>query len=278
MLNSYWRQLESRYGLPSGYLGTVRQIESSGNPNAVSPTGATGPFQFTKGTARGYGLPLDKRTDEYLSADAAARLARDNSSVLMKALGRAPTGPELYMAHQQGATPAARLIANPDRPQGDATSAFNLRVNSGDPNAPSSDIVNKFTLKYNKIAGAGPSGEGPGIGPTKEAAAMQPFMAGGAPAAVDPTKGKFLGSDAAFGEGKGLIGMAMSDSGITGAGLKNFMGGPEAGGAMAGLKMMAQGLGGGAPAPAPPPMMEEENKPELSLLEMIGKKKRKALI
>lgn len=277
-LGEYWRQLETKYGLPAGYLGTIRQIESSGNPNAVSPTGATGPFQFTKGTARGYGLPLDKRTDEYLSADAAARLAADNARVLQKALGRAPAGPELYMAHQQGAVPASKLIANPNARQGDATSAFNLRVNSGDPNAPSSDIVNKFTLKYNKIAEGGNKGQGP----TKENAAfmaqdMQPQ--GGpkslvsetpqmAPSLIDKLTGQ-----APMG---GLVGMAMQDTPVTGAQVRGFMGGADM---KAGLSGLAQLAGGNpTPAPAPPPPMIEENRPDMSLLEMIGKKKRKALV
>lgn len=52
--------LEQQYGLPDGWLAAVQKQESGGNPNAVSPKGALGAFQFMPATAQQYGInPLD---------------------------------------------------------------------------------------------------------------------------------------------------------------------------------------------------------------------------
>lgn len=52
--------LEQQNGLPSGWLSTVAKVESNNNPNAVSPAGAKGLFQFMDPTAQQYGIdPLD---------------------------------------------------------------------------------------------------------------------------------------------------------------------------------------------------------------------------
>lgn len=49
-------KLEGQYDLPHGLLGAVMQAESSGNPQAVSPKGAQGLFQFMPATAQGLGI------------------------------------------------------------------------------------------------------------------------------------------------------------------------------------------------------------------------------
>jgi hypothetical protein len=52
--------LEKQYGLPNGLLSLVSSTESNGNPNAISPKGALGQFQFMPSTAQQYGIdPLD---------------------------------------------------------------------------------------------------------------------------------------------------------------------------------------------------------------------------
>lgn len=49
--------LEGKYGLPSGMLSAIHMIESRGNANAYNKsTGATGGFQFLKGTGDQYGV------------------------------------------------------------------------------------------------------------------------------------------------------------------------------------------------------------------------------
>lgn len=65
----------ARYGLPSGLLAAVAQVESGGNAEAVSPAGAQGLMQIMPATARGLGVdPLDPSQ----AVDGAARLLRDH--------------------------------------------------------------------------------------------------------------------------------------------------------------------------------------------------------
>ncbi|EPE8719309.1 lytic transglycosylase domain-containing protein [Klebsiella variicola] len=68
--------LEGKYGLPAGLLSSVTGTESGGDPFAVSPKGAKGPFQFMDGTARDLGLKGMDVYDPHKSADAAARYLR----------------------------------------------------------------------------------------------------------------------------------------------------------------------------------------------------------
>lgn len=69
-------ELEKQQGLPSGLLSAVMKAESGGNPNAVSPAGAQGLFQFMPATAKAYGVnPFDPNS----SAIGAARMYGDLS-------------------------------------------------------------------------------------------------------------------------------------------------------------------------------------------------------
>ena len=65
-----------KYALPAGLLAAVAQVESGGNPNAVSSAGAVGLMQLMPGTARGLGV-RDSR-DPAQAVDGAARLLRDH--------------------------------------------------------------------------------------------------------------------------------------------------------------------------------------------------------
>ena len=144
--------IEARYGLPMGYLSRTYQIESGGNPNAQNPnSSAGGGFQFIDSTARAYGL-TDK-TDLAASADAAARLARDNAAQLRRVLGRDPTSAELYLAHQQGGGGASALLANPDRLAVDIVGPDAVRLNGGNPNMTAGEFANLWLRKFGGAAG-----------------------------------------------------------------------------------------------------------------------------
>jgi hypothetical protein len=169
--NSYFASLEQKYGLPAGYLARTRAIESGGNDNAQNPkSSAGGPFQFIDSTARSYGL--NNRFDLMESADAAARLARDNRSHLVRVLGREPTGAELYLAHQQGGGGAADLLS------GRSVDATNMALNGGVQNP--NDFASMWINKYNGVGGAtgGPNFTGsPGLSmSTRGAPTMTPFV------------------------------------------------------------------------------------------------------
>lgn len=68
--------LEQQHGLPQGLLSAVMMAESAGNPNAVSPKGARGLFQFMPPTTEAYGINPD---DPEQAASGAARMYADLS-------------------------------------------------------------------------------------------------------------------------------------------------------------------------------------------------------
>ncbi|WP_246389509.1 transglycosylase SLT domain-containing protein [Aminobacter niigataensis] len=108
----------------------IAQIESGGNPRAKNPrSSAGGPFQFIDSTAKAMGLA--DRYDVDQASDAAARLMKGNAGHLRKVLGRDPTPGELYLAHQQGAGGAAKLLANPDAKASSVVGADAVRLNGG---------------------------------------------------------------------------------------------------------------------------------------------------
>ena len=70
-------ELERQHNLPAGILAAQQQIESAGNPNAVSPKGALGIAQFMPDTAKAYGIdPLDPVQASYGQAKMMADLAK----------------------------------------------------------------------------------------------------------------------------------------------------------------------------------------------------------
>ncbi|HEU0095209.1 MAG TPA: transglycosylase SLT domain-containing protein, partial [Rhizomicrobium sp.] len=105
-------QSARRHGVDAHALSETARLESGYNPNARNPaSSAGGLFQFVDGTARQYGV--SDKFDPAQSTDAAARLMKDNAATLSRTLGRAPTAGELYLAHQQGAGGASKLLSNP---------------------------------------------------------------------------------------------------------------------------------------------------------------------
>lgn len=76
MYFQYFDQALQKYNLPSE-LKMISVLESSLNPNAISPAGAIGLWQFMPATAKDMGLDfnrvVDERRDPDKSADAAAR-------------------------------------------------------------------------------------------------------------------------------------------------------------------------------------------------------------
>lgn len=150
-----FNQAAERNDISPTYLMRTWQIESGGQVNPKdSETGAQGPFQFVGTTAKQYGLTNPK--DFTASAEAAARLAADNKAALSTSLGRPPTDAELYLAHQQGAGGASKLLANPTARAGDVVGDRAIKVNGGDPNMTAAAFTSMWAARFN---GAGVAAE-----------------------------------------------------------------------------------------------------------------------
>lgn len=159
--------------------------ESSFNPNAVSPTGATGLAQFTRGTGKDYGLVSDQgdmRRDPTANLKALVALTNDNRAGLTRALGRPPTDGELALAHQQGLQGATNLLS------GKSVPGNNLAVNNVDPNMDPRAAANKIMSFYGGSGGGGQqvASLDPSAGMTAEAPIQPPPVNPPAPA---PTPG-----------------------------------------------------------------------------------------
>lgn len=133
-----------------GYATNLIGKESSFNPNAVSPTGATGLAQFTRGTGSQYGLVSDRgdmRKDPVANLKALVALTNDNRAGLTSALGRPPTDGELALAHQQGLQGAINLLS------GKSVPGNNLAVNNVDPSMDPRAAANKIMAFYGGSGG-----------------------------------------------------------------------------------------------------------------------------
>lgn len=154
------------------YYTRLQQIEG-GSAQAKNPnSSAAGYFQFTSDTAQKYGLPADARQASYDQQLAAVqRLTADNASYLRQKLGRDPTPGELYLAHQQGAEGAARLLANPNELAVDVVGEKAVRLNGGGPGETAQQFANRWISRFEGKGGAPVPGV-PGAGVAPEYAGM----------------------------------------------------------------------------------------------------------
>ncbi|MVA23220.1 transglycosylase SLT domain-containing protein [Agrobacterium vitis] len=137
----------TRHGVDPNALMQIASVESGFDPNAKNPnSSAGGLFQFIDGTAKQYGLA--DRFDPAQAADAAARLAKDNSAALKSALGRDPTAGELYLAHQQGAQGAIKLLSNPSARAADVVGGEAVSLNGGADGMTAGEFAAKWTSKF----------------------------------------------------------------------------------------------------------------------------------
>jgi len=158
--------LERKYNLPSGYLARTWQIESDSGKNLYNKnSGAAGHFQFMPDTAKDY-----KLRDPYsfeASADAAARLAVNNRKVLARSGIENPSAAQLYLAHQQGAGGATKLLAAGDRPATSVVGENAVLWNSGNAAVTGPGFAQQIMAKFE------------GTQPTKAAAQAPASQASG---------------------------------------------------------------------------------------------------
>lgn len=136
--------------IPVNFFERLLQIESGGNPNAQSRySSAAGPWQFIQSTGKQYGLnTLQDRLDPTKSTAAVARLTMDNYNSLQRALGRAPSQGELYLAHQQGAGGAIALLKNPLAKASDIVGNAAVANNAGNTGMSARQFANLWTSKF----------------------------------------------------------------------------------------------------------------------------------
>jgi hypothetical protein len=142
------------------HLGVTAALESRGNPNAKNGS-STGIFQMQPKTFAALGGTDINDVGQQTAAT--IKLAQQNAQQMQHMLGRAPTNSDVYLAHQQGATGASALIANPD------TNAIQALVGAGVPaakarasilhNGGTADMsagqfVQMWKGKYNAVANA----------------------------------------------------------------------------------------------------------------------------
>jgi hypothetical protein len=180
------------------YIARLFQIESGGNPNAVTGSNR-GLGQFGPGEEAQFGLNDQNRTDPIAQAAAVQREAALHSGVLGRALGRPPTPGELYLAHQQGIAGGPALLTGGNTPAWQAIRPYyksdamaqkaisgNLPAGSGiDPATATADQFAKFWVS--KFEGGQPAQSAPlqAIPPAAPPSGIGLFgaqMAGGAPA------------------------------------------------------------------------------------------------
>lgn len=135
------------FNISPNFLQKVALLESGNNPMAKSPKStAKGLYQFTDPTAKSYGL--SDPFDPIASTEAFKSLTSDNAVKLKSILGREPTEAELYLAHQQGAAGAAKLIQNPDRPAATLVGLKQVKNNGGNGNMTAADFADMWKQKY----------------------------------------------------------------------------------------------------------------------------------
>jgi len=143
-----------KYGVPIEAMAVIAMIESKGNPNAKNPnSSAGGLYQQINSNARQYGV--GNRYDPHQSADGAARFMRDNQIRLRRVLGREPTVGELYLAHQQGAGGAEKLLANPNARAVDIVGYEAVRLNGGNFQMTAQQFASLWINKAERIARGG---------------------------------------------------------------------------------------------------------------------------
>lgn len=147
---TYLAELNNKYALPSDYLHKTGWLESKYDPNAHSDkSSAGGLYQFTDDTAKRFNL--SNKFDGPSNADAAARYAIENSKYLQKKLGHAPDGAELYLAHQQGAEGAAKLLKNLNAPAASIVGKDAVINNGGKLDMTAGDFARLWLNKYSAL-------------------------------------------------------------------------------------------------------------------------------
>ncbi|WP_293006085.1 transglycosylase SLT domain-containing protein [Nitrosomonas sp.] len=148
-----------KHGLDPVMMQKIAAMESGGNPNAISETGAIGVFQFTGRTATGVGIKNRFDIDENI--EGGMKLTVENMNMLKKQ-GLPITPENLYMMHQLGPAAAKEVIQGAEKglSKGDLSqkTQFGIDNNYGKNSATAAEYIdaNKAALdkRYASVVGA----------------------------------------------------------------------------------------------------------------------------
>jgi hypothetical protein len=139
----------NKWGVDPNIMLTIAELESGFKVGAKNPnSSATGLFQFINSTAEQYGI--DPR-DPYQSADAAARMAKQNLTAIASKIGKENVKPwHAYLAHQQGLGGALKLLSNPNMRATAVVGSKNaIGLNGGDDRMSAGAFANIWANKFN---------------------------------------------------------------------------------------------------------------------------------
>lgn len=163
-----------RYGISHNYALRVAHIESRFDPNAINGgSRATGLFQFIPSTWRSYGQGQSAR-DPVANTDAMMRFTVANRDYLRRAWGREPTEGELYLAHQQGAGGAVKLLAAPAVRAVDVVGERAVLGNGGTLDMTAGQFAQKWIRKVDGASGSPPMPAAPF---SQQQMAANPYLA-----------------------------------------------------------------------------------------------------
>lgn len=159
-LQGWMTNAAQKFGVSKSYLATTAKLESGLNPNADGG----GLYQFRGPAMQDVGL--SNPYDAEQSVFGAASYGANNTAYLSNALNRPPKDWEVYLAHQQGAGGAARILTNPGEYAEQGVSNFKGNVNASefkkitglDINNPfrpitNSDFASYWKQKYQQTSG-----------------------------------------------------------------------------------------------------------------------------
>lgn len=134
------------------YIQRLAEIESGWKGDAANPkSSAKGYFQFINSTGKEYGLvgdDFDHRGTFDKELPAVQKFTEKNKAFLAEALGREPSPGEMYLAHQQGAGGAVRLLANPKGRAVETVGADAIRLNGGSEEMTNEEFANQWIKKF----------------------------------------------------------------------------------------------------------------------------------
>jgi len=137
--------------ISGGYYDRLSKVESGDNPSAQNPaSSAKGRFQFIDSTAKQYGITAEFGTPEYEQQERVAveKFTSDNFNALKQTLKRDPTPGELYLAHQQGAGGASKILASPNARAVDVLGKDAVLKNGGNEDMTATEFAQKWTTKF----------------------------------------------------------------------------------------------------------------------------------